>query len=135
MFKLLICGDRNWTDKAYIKRALENIQGVKGYGLLTTGKKVDILIINGGCRGADVLAMECAIEMGIPVQTVQAEWEKHGKRAGPIRNIKMLDLEPNVVWAFHDHLEKSKGTAHTLAEAKRRGIPTEVFIHARKEMR
>jgi hypothetical protein len=39
----------------------------------------------------------------------------------------MLDLNPELVIAFHENISNSKGTIDTVTEAKRRGIPVEVF--------
>lgn len=112
--KILICGDRNWTDR-------EKILG------RVIPLPADTTIINGGCRGADSLSSSVARELGLQVVIMCAEWGKHGKAAGPIRNRQMLDEKPDLVIAFHSNLEKSKGTADTVREAKRRGIPVEVI--------
>ena len=42
----------------------------------------------------------------------------------------MLDQKPDLVLAFHDDLGKSRGTADTVGEAKRRGIPVEHVFHS-----
>ncbi len=44
--------------------------------------------------GADSLAGEWARARGIPETPVPAEWEKHGRKAGPIRNEQMLAMKP-----------------------------------------
>lgn len=56
-----------------------------------------------------------------------AEWEKFGKAAGPIRNIEMLNENPDLVLAFHNDLSKSKGTAHTVKTAQKRGLKVKVI--------
>lgn len=105
VYKILVCGDRNWTDKEKIRRVLSEYSG-------------DVLIINGGCRGADTLAREVAIELGMEVKTYYAEWDKYGRVAGPIRNQLMLDQEkPNLVIAFHSDLYHSKGTGDMIRRA------------------
>lgn len=53
-----------------------------------------------------------------------ANW-KLGRRAGPIRNQLMLDQNPDKVIAFHDG--RSRGTLHTITEARRRGISVEII--------
>ena len=55
-----------------------------------------------------------------------AEWDKYGRSAGPIRNIQMLDMKPVLVLAFYNKVE-SKGTSHTVTEAKKRRIPVKIF--------
>lgn len=106
--KLLICGDRNWKSKLIIKQYIEYFQ--------------PSLVIEGECRGADIIAREVAKELNIPLKEFPANWNKHGKAAGPIRNREMLDEKPDLVLAFHSDIENSKGTADTLCEAEDRGI-------------
>lgn len=115
--KVLACGDRNWTDKGLIKSTLESIPDLE-------------LVIEGGARGADTLAREAAVELGIEVREYGADWERFGRAAGPIRNRRMLDEKPDLVIAFHDNISKSKGTADTLREAKRRGIGCRLIDHS-----
>lgn len=46
-------------------------------------------IISGGCSGADSFG-ECAAKyLSIPCRVFRADWNKHGKAAGPIRNEEM----------------------------------------------
>lgn len=68
------------------------------------------------------MAREIAEELNIPFKPFPANWTKHGKAAGPIRNREMLDENPDLVLAFHTDIENSKGTADTLCEAEDRGI-------------
>ena len=60
---------------------------------------------------------------GAVIKRFPADWTKFGTKAGPIRNREMLDLQPDLVIAFHRNLKKSKGTIDTVMEANRRGIP------------
>lgn len=112
--RVLICGDRNWTDEETIKAYIRT---------LTIGS----IIINGRCRGADSIARFAAKEYGYDVEDYPAEWEKHGRIAGPIRNAQMLiDGKPDLVVVFHDNLEDSKGTKDMIRQAKAAGVPIEV---------
>lgn len=61
----------------------------------------------------------------IPVQTVEAEWRKYGRAAGPIRNGKMLDEGAEQVIAIPD--AQSRGTWDMVNQAKGRGVP--VYVH------
>lgn len=112
---ILICGDRHWDDKEYIRTVIRN--------------QMPNEVIVGDASGADKLAERCCLEDGFTVTTFNAEWDKYGDGAGPIRNRKMLDVKPTLVIAFHDDLFKSKGTWDTICEAKRRGIPFMVVNH------
>jgi hypothetical protein len=81
-------------------------------------------IIHGGAPGADRTAGWLAEDFGFTVREFKANWDRDGKRAGILRNIKMLDTKPDLVLAFWDG--KSRGTKHVIDEAERRGIPVEV---------
>ena len=103
--RVLICGDRDWVDRDLIHSWIEQLQewGVDS-------------IIEGEARGADTIAREEAEKLGIEVEKFPAEWNRFGRAAGPIRNRQMLDENPDLVLAFHDHIEFSKGTRNTLTE-------------------
>jgi YspA, cpYpsA-related SLOG family len=112
--KVLVCGDRNWSDS---KKIIDRISSLpQGTTILT-----------GACRGADRIATEEARALHYEVIEFPADWDAHGRAAGPIRNREMLDQKPDLVIAFHSNLAASKGTADTVCEAKRRGIPVEVI--------
>jgi hypothetical protein len=90
----------------------------------------DTVIIEGGALGADRQARITAQARGLAVATVEANWEYYGRRpAGPIRNGWMLKLVPDLVIAFHDDLEHSKGTKDMVTRARKAGIPVEVLTH------
>lgn len=56
----------------------------------------------------------------------RADWDTHGKAAGPIRNRVMLDEGPDILLAFWDG--KSRGTKDCINAAVARGIPVNVYI-------
>jgi len=114
--RVLICGDRNWTDRERIANTIRI--------LLTPGD----IIIEGEARGADSIAREEGEAQGFQVLRFPALWQVHGKSAGPIRNQQMLvEGRPTIVFAFHDDISNSKGTKDMVERAKRAGIPTRVF--------
>lgn len=84
------------------------------------------VVIHGAALGPDTIAGNFAKNtMLLDVEEYPADWETYGKRAGIIRNLAMLDTEPDLVIAFWDG--KSKGTGHTIREAQKRGIPVEIL--------
>ena len=120
MYKVLICGSRFYTDYG---RVLHYIRRLKA-----TSVNGDIAIISGGARGADTLAVKASKACGLPFREYPAQWEKYGKKAGPIRNQTMLDMEkPELVVAFHEDVENSKGTKDMVSRAERSGVPVVVF--------
>lgn len=111
--RVLFCGDRNWSDRALIARRLFALKE----------KFPGIIICHGAACGADTLAGQEATRLGIPVTVFPAQWEKYGRGAGPIRNSQMLDeFKPDLVEAFHNNIEQSKGTKNMVTQARARGI-------------
>lgn len=84
-------------------------------------------VATGGCRGADSLAERIAQELNISTVVYPADWDQHGRKAGPLRNRMMLDTEhPDAVIAF-PLTKGSKGTLDLIHAAIERGI--EVYIY------
>lgn len=111
---MLVCGDRNWDDQWIVTRVLDAVTMEDG---------IDV-IIEGCARGADRCAEVWAEACGVPVEHFPAGWDTHGKPAGIIRNQQMLvDGKPELVLAFHDDLEHSKGTGDMVKRARRADIP------------
>ncbi len=111
---VLLCGDRNWTDRGTIRAWIAKLQD---WGYDT--------VVEGEARGADKIAREEAEAAGMNVIQVPASWELYGRAAGPIRNTKMLTYSPELVVAFHPDIEHSKGTRN-MAAASRKDMPTQV---------
>lgn len=118
MIKVLVTGDRNWTDINPIMRELYSLPK-------------DAIIIHGGARGVDSLAGLAAKQLGLEVRVYPAKWEIYGKSAGYIRNQEMLDAEePDLVLAFHPDLSKSRGTKDMVNRAMLQGLPVKIITSA-----
>jgi hypothetical protein len=115
---VLVTGDRHWTDKYLVALILH------GCNAIADSYDEVLYVIEGGANGADEAAREwCKDRDEVECITVEAEWTKLGKAAGPLRNIKMLDEhDPELVLAFHNDLARSKGTKHCVEEAEKRGL-------------
>lgn len=116
--RVLVCGSRTFDDGGVVASVL--------YGLVA--KHGPITVIEGGAPGADTHAGAWAELRGAQHEHYPADWDRHGKAAGPIRNQQMLDEgKPDVVWAFVDKpLVDSRGTHDMVQRAKRAGLPTYV---------
>lgn len=115
--RVLVCGDRNWSDETMIQLALSTLPS-------------DTVVIEGEARGADRLARKVAERLGMTILPFPADWERYGRAAGPIRNQQMLDEgRPNIVFAFHDDLDHSRGTADMVRRAKKANVSVRIFAH------
>lgn len=121
--RVLVTGARDYNDYRAVATCLT------GYLILARDRGEKLVVIEGGATGADQLArswasLEDDYSPYVELITVEAEWDRLGKRAGPARNTKMLkEHKPSVVLAFHDDLEWSLGTKDCVKKAKKYGIP------------
>jgi hypothetical protein len=114
---ILVCGSRDWNDFTTIAKYLEELNSTDNH------VEKPITIIHGGCKGADSIAGYLAAQLGFQVRVFTADWSKYGKAAGLIRNQQMLDEgQPNLVVAFHNALEDSKGTLDMVSRARKAEI-------------
>ena len=108
MEKVAVIGGREFTNKKILFFALDEYNRRVGISL----------IISGGARGADTLAESYAKNKRIPYMIFPANWEKHGKSAGYIRNADIVFACDTVI-AFPS--KNSKGTYHTTELAFKEG--------------
>jgi hypothetical protein len=109
--KTIIAGSRNIEDYRIVKEAIEESQ-------------VNITEVVSGCaRGVDNLGEQWAKQNRIPIKKFPADWKKHNKAAGPIRNTEMAKYG-EVLIAIWDG--KSKGTHDMINKAIHEGL--QVFI-------
>jgi hypothetical protein len=78
-----------------------------------------IEVVSGAARGADIAGERWAEERDIPVKQFKADWDKHGKAAGPIRNAQMADYADCLVAVWDG---QSKGTRSMIEYAVQRGL-------------
>lgn len=117
LYKVLMFGDRDWTNAAAIRREIQKL-------VLKHGTQ-HLLIIEGECPygGADLLARIEAERANVHVARIHALWETRYRSAGPQRNTIMRLLEPDEGIGFHAHIEKSRGTKNMARQLERADIP------------
>lgn len=74
-------------------------------------------VISGGARGIDTFARKWAKWKCIPFNEFAAEWKRHGKMAGYIRNELMAEVA-DIGLAIWDG--SSRGTAHMIEQMRER---------------
>ena len=112
--RVLITGGRDFSDRGLLFETLDRLHATHTFTVL----------IHGDASGADRLAGEWAAAAGIKVEAHPADWKKHGRAAGPIRNSQMLDEKPDLVVAFPG----GRGTADMVKKAKAAGLEVVVMI-------
>lgn len=108
--RVLVCGGRDFDNRAFVWTHLDRIHADSPITAL----------MQGGARGVDRLASEwAASKPDIQRFVCKADWAKHKKAAGPIRNARMLEWKPEIVVAFPG----GNGTADMVRRAKAAAIP------------
>lgn len=108
--RVVVGGGRYFEDRQSAYAALDYIDENVG--------RIDRLA-HGGCRGADKIAGDWAKLRGREVQVYEADWDTFGRRAGPVRNGRMLRTEaPDLVVTFPG----GSGTANLTRLAEDMGI-------------
>jgi hypothetical protein len=112
--KVIICGGRNFTDYQYLNAYVKMVP-----------PWIEITeVVSGHADGADTLGEQWATKNNIPLKIFPADWERLGRRAGPIRNIEMSKYAEGCI-AFWDG--ESKGTKHMIDTAIKAGLWTYVI--------
>lgn len=107
--KVIVCGSRTWRNRSLIARHIRSLPP-------------GTLVIHGNARGADRIAGELAEYYGYDVKPMPADWKKFGRAAGPIRNGQMLLEKPDLVIAFMDAQNPTRGTQDMMDQAKAAGV-------------
>src|SRR6478736_3076638 len=107
--RILVCGGRDYDDQAMLFGVLDMM-----------AEQMPIhRIIQGGADGADRLARLWCHSRKCAYENYPADWRKHGRGAGPIRNQEMLDDgQPTKVVAFPG----GRGTADMVRRARAAGV-------------
>lgn len=111
--KVLVCGGRDYAEYGNVWAALSAIHERTPIAVL----------IDGGATGADHWARKWAkCQHGVEIKTYPADWQKHGRAAGPIRNQQMIDqAKPDLVVAFPG----GRGTADMIRRAEAAAVRVE----------
>src|SRR5699024_491893 len=115
--KVVIFGSRDFDDYEYFAEKLEDIFYERDL------KNIKVEIVEGGARGADRLARNFAHDNDTEYTTFPADWDKHGRSAGHIRNAEMAGY---CDWGIGFWDGESKGTEGMIKQMKR--LDKEVIV-------
>ncbi|MGH9283644.1 MAG: DUF2493 domain-containing protein, partial [Acidimicrobiales bacterium] len=110
--RILVTGSRTWTDNAPIRMALETWRR----------QLPGAVLVHGDARGADRIAAAIWCSWGLPTEAHPADWARHGRAGGHVRNRAMVALGATVCLAFIHNYSPGASACAALAEAA--GIPT-----------
>ena len=116
--RILVTGGRDFgrefNESAFIFSCMDHIH--EEYG--------QFHLIHGGAPGADFTADKWAKQREIIHTCHSAEWRRHEKAAGPIRNEEMLFWDLSLVVVFPG----GKGTADMKQRAEKEGLNIREFL-------
>lgn len=101
-------------------RDIANVSVIFG-AIATSGFAHEITeVVSASVPGVDEIGFMWARQMAdVPVKEFPADWKKHGKAAGPIRNQQMAEYADALILVWDG---KSKGSANMLMHAKNHGL-------------
>jgi len=115
-FRVIVAGGRDFFDYQLLKSKLDTL----------LSQKNNVVIVSGGAKGADSLGEKYAREHNLLISHYPALWDKHGTRAGYIRNEEMAKNADAVV-CFWDGL--SSGTQHMIDTAKSMNLKLRIVMY------
>jgi hypothetical protein len=83
-------------------------------------------VVSGGANGADSWGEEYAVRYNRGRIIHAAHWDKHGKKAGPIRNA-LIVRDADILFAFFTDRTTSRGTLNCVSQARKKGIDVYEF--------
>lgn len=105
-----VAGTRNYVNETEFRIELDKqLKDMENIG-----------IMSGGAKGTDEMAKRYAKNKNLPYMELPANWEQHGRAAGPIRNEAMARLATAVI-CFWDG--ESRGTLDMLTKARKFKVP------------
>jgi hypothetical protein len=105
-----VCGGRDYPHSDRVWSALDTLHQTLG----------PFRVVTGDAAGVDHYTHTWALHRGVPCLRVRADWDRHGRAAGPLRNQELLDThQPHLLLAFPG----GRGTADMRQRAETAGIP------------
>lgn len=114
--KVIVAGGRDITNFNLVEEAIS----VSGFEVSE--------VVSGKAKGVDTLGEVWALKHNVPVGAFPADWNAHGRSAGPIRNRQMAEYADALI-AIWDG--ESKGTANMIQQARKNKL--NVFIYLVKD--
>lgn len=111
--RTIIAGSRSIHDY----EALCNVVQESGFGISQ--------VLSGAAEGVDALGERYALEHNLPIERFPADWNRHGRAAGPIRNRIMAQHAEALIALMHPN---SPGTRNMVQTAHQAGLKIHVNI-------
>lgn len=120
-FKIIIAGGRDFNNYELLDKEVTSI-----VNSMMSVPMDSIEFVSGGAKGADSLGEKYAKANNFKLRIFPANWDKHGKAAGPIRNRDMAEYADMLI-VFWDG--RSRGTRSMIREAKHRDLEVHIIFY------
>ena len=108
--RIAVCGGRDYLDREKLFASMDKV----------LEKHPKMVLVHGGCEtGADEYARQWAGKRFVPQHIYLAQWDRHGKGAGPIRNRQMARSGLTGLVAFPG----GRGTDNMVRHCRDYGVP------------
>lgn len=107
-----------------MKVAVVGSRSIKSVNLAEFIPPATTEIISGGASGVDRIAEKYADERRLSKHIIKPDYDKHGKNAPILRNMRIVELSDLVI-ALWDGV--SSGTAFTIKYARKLGKPIKAY--------
>lgn len=114
MKRVMVTGSRSYRRRDRVWNACFEMAG-------------DILVVGDCPTGADLYARQWAEFYQRRVEVHRANWARHGKKAGPMRNEAIVRSTISCASGFLEPGLPCHGTNHCLGMLRRYKVPTKVF--------
>lgn len=97
--RILVTGDREWACLGIAESVVTRL--VARFGS-------EIVIVHGGAKGVDLAFELAAREQELATEVHEVDWEKYGRKAGPLSNQEMVDRGAELAVVVHRDLAGSR---------------------------
>lgn len=111
--RVIVAGSRDVTDRFIVHAAIAE-----------SGLRITELV-SGCARGVDRLGEDWARDNAIPIKRFPADWKKHGRAAGPIRNMQMAEYAEAAIIVCHTN---SRGSESMIECARKKNLPSYIKV-------
>ena len=115
-FRVIIAGSRYYGDYEKLRSTCDWLLSKK-----LADPECQVIVLSGGAPGADSLGERYAHDRGLAIERHPADWNAHGRAAGPIRNEEMAATADALI-AFPLEGQQNRGTYNMIALAKEHGL-------------
>jgi len=125
-WRIAIVGWRKYEDFDFVYNKFKSV--IRGLKISPD----NVVIVSGGAKGVDTIAEKIAVKIrgkflgDANLIVYKAEWHKYGRRAGPYRNTKIVNVSDIVIAFPHSD---SIGTWDTINKAKKHQNKKKVIVY------